>query len=64
VKVEYSVDNGNSWNILSDKANGNELRWNIPTRFSQYARIRISSVDNPNQTRTTRTFTISELKKG
>ena len=64
VKVEYSVDNGTSWNILSDKANGNELRWNIPTRFSQYARIRISSADNPNQTRTTRTFTISEFKKG
>ncbi|MFM7156346.1 MAG: hypothetical protein ACKO0Y_00880, partial [Bacteroidota bacterium] len=35
-----------------------------PTRFSQYARIRVSSVDNPEQTRTTRTFTISEFKKG
>ena len=64
VRVEYSVDNGNTWNILSDKANGNELRWNIPTRFSQYARIRVTSVDNPDQTRTTRTFTISEFKKG
>ena len=64
VKVEYSINNGETWNIIADKTNGNDVRWNIPSRFTYTGRIRISSIGDPSQSRITRTFTISELRKG
>lgn len=64
VRVEYSMDNGQSWNLIADKITENQVLWKIPQRYTFNARIRVSSVNNPTESRITRTFTITELRKG
>ncbi len=64
VKVELSLDNGKSWNVLASKVVGTSLNWKIPTRPSHNARIRVSSEVDATQIRTSHTFTILQIAKG
>lgn len=64
VKVEYSINNGQNWSLITDNLTGDYLEWAVPTRNTQYARIRVSSLTNPNETRTSRTFTIGQIQIG
>ena len=64
VKVEFSLDNGNTWSVLATDVVGSSLLWKIPTVPTYNARIRISSQSDPTQVRTSNTFTIMQIAKG
>jgi hypothetical protein len=42
--LEYSLDDGNSWNLISSTVGGNEFRyfWPVPDIFSSKAKVRVS----------------------
>lgn len=47
VKLEYSLDNGSSWTIISSSTNNDgAFNWNIPTVESDSALVRISDASN------------------
>ena len=47
VYIEYSTDNGNSWNIVTTSAsNTGSYAWTLPNTITTQARIRISNVGN------------------
>ncbi|MBK9250315.1 MAG: T9SS type A sorting domain-containing protein [Ignavibacteria bacterium] len=64
VKVEYSINNGQSWSLITDNLTGDYLEWAVPTRNTHYARIRVSSLTNPTESRISRTFTIGQIQIG
>ncbi len=48
VKLEYSTDGGNSWNlIVNSTANDGSYSWTIPNDPSEQCRVRITSVAHP-----------------
>jgi len=48
-KLEYSVNNGSSWNLIQNSipAESFEYNWLVPSLSSSQCKIKISSVDNP-----------------
>jgi len=64
VTVEFSTDNGSYWNVLGTNIVGGALSWNVPTRPSINARIRVISEVDAGQVRTSNTFTIMQIQKG
>ncbi len=64
VNIEYSIDNGIKWTNIVNGAIGNNILWNVPNRPTEYARIRITSATNPNEVRTTRSFSIVPIRIG
>ena len=53
VKIEYSIDGGNTWNsIISSTQNDGSHYWTVPNTPSNECRIRISDATNPNVTDT------------
>jgi hypothetical protein len=48
IKLEYSVDNGGSYNLITNLTNGSTkgLLWFIPDEVSQQVRIRVTVTDN------------------
>ncbi|MFM9500484.1 hypothetical protein ACKI1Q_43855, partial [Streptomyces galilaeus] len=48
VYIEYSTDNGTSWNIVTTSApNTGSYAWTLPNTITTQAKIRISNVGNP-----------------
>jgi hypothetical protein len=48
VCIEYSTDNGTTWNyVVSSTSNTGTYNWTLPYTPTAYARIRISNVGNP-----------------
>ena len=48
VKIEYSIDGGSSWNVItSSTINDGEYKWTIPKVNSVQCRVRVSDVSNP-----------------
>ncbi len=48
VRLEYSINNGQSWNIISEKSSGLEHKWlNIPKPVSNQCLVRASQSNNP-----------------
>ncbi len=48
VKIEYSVDGGNTWNlIVNSTQNDGDYLWTIPEIPTTQCRIKISNVDDP-----------------
>lgn len=64
VKVEYTLNDGKTWTNIAEGATGNSLKWIIPDKATYLARIRVSSITEPVQVRTTRTFTIIQKYTG
>lgn len=64
VKVDYSLDNGQTWKNIAQNVAGNNMRWNLPDVESEVARIKISSEQIVEQTAVSRSFTIIKYKKG
>jgi photosystem II stability/assembly factor-like uncharacterized protein len=64
VKLEYSINNGQNWSLIGDNITGDYLEWAVPTRNTQFARIRVTSLTNPTESVISRTFTIGEIKIG
>ncbi|GAB5464640.1 MAG: hypothetical protein Kapaf2KO_00760 [Candidatus Kapaibacteriales bacterium] len=61
VKLEYSIDGGNNWRIIvgNIEAGVGQYKWDVPEFPSQMAKVRISSVSNPNMMdESNNTFTI------
>lgn len=49
VKIEYSLNNGTSWNIIENSvpAESFSYDWSVPSGNSNQCRLRITSVENP-----------------
>lgn len=49
VKIEYSTNNGNNWNLInaSYPASNNTYPWIIPEFVSVFCKIKITAVENP-----------------
>jgi hypothetical protein len=61
LKIEYSLDNGNTWNIIgiNHPASDSSIQWNIPnTAVSPFSRVRISNAVDPTIVDTTGIFNI------
>ncbi|GBD07614.1 Xyloglucanase [bacterium HR21] len=64
VRVEFSADDGQSWELIAENVTSTTLRWTTPNRPTLWARIRVSSQADPQQVRITPTFTLLERKRG
>ena len=49
VELEYSINNGSSWNIIASSVpvESFEYNWSIPSAYSSFCKVRITSVENP-----------------
>ncbi|MFP4368019.1 MAG: T9SS type A sorting domain-containing protein [Candidatus Kapaibacterium sp.] len=61
VKVEISFDDGQTWQMINESAEGSRLNWEIANVNTHLARIK---VNDENTTLITNTFTIQQRKKG
>ncbi|MFN3781825.1 MAG: T9SS type A sorting domain-containing protein, partial [Candidatus Kapaibacteriota bacterium] len=64
VKIEYSPNDGIDWYTIAENVASSPLLWKIPNISTEFARVRITSQNNPNQTKISNTFTISLVDKG
>jgi photosystem II stability/assembly factor-like uncharacterized protein len=64
VRVEFSPDDGSTWELIADNVISTALRWIAPNRPTLWARIRVSSQADPQQVRVTPTFTLLERQRG
>jgi len=65
VKLEYTTNNGLSWNIITSSypANTSSFFWTIPNNFtSNQCKVRISEVGNPSINSSSLNFTINEIR--
>ncbi|MGB9771146.1 MAG: VPS10 domain-containing protein [Candidatus Kapaibacteriota bacterium] len=64
VRIEYSINDGIDWHILGENVASSPFLWAIPNVATDFARIRVTSLSNPNQVRISNTFAISIVDKG
>ncbi len=64
VRVEFSADDGYSWELIAENVTSTALRWITPNRPTLWARIRVRSQADPQQLRVTPTFTLQERQRG
>jgi photosystem II stability/assembly factor-like uncharacterized protein len=63
VKIEYSIDDGKNWNLISESVYSNNFLWKIPIGKTNFGRIKITS-QTDKKSLISRNFTISEKKTG
>ncbi len=64
VLVEFSTNNGDSWNTLADNVQGNNMLMFVPKVSSFEMRLKISSKSKPEQVKISNTFSITRKKRG
>ena len=64
VKVEYSLDDGQTWQLIVDNVSGNSTLWKLPATSTIAARIRVSSMSNADQVAVTLPFSIQPIHPG
>lgn len=64
VRIEYSLDDGQNWRVLGNNVLGSSFRWNVVNKKSFVARIRVTSMSDPEVTVVSNTFTIEEFDRG
>ena len=64
VTVEYSVNDGETWEFVAADVVGNALSWKVPNWPTVTGRIRVTSQTNTEEQVVSRTFTIQTLDKG
>lgn len=64
VKVETSTNNGETWTEIVPSTVGNAMLWMVWNRPTFQAKIRVSSIQDPSQTKTSNTFSILMKSKG
>ncbi|MCX7908834.1 MAG: T9SS type A sorting domain-containing protein [Ignavibacteria bacterium] len=64
VKIEFSPNDGIDWRIIAENVASSPFIWNIPNVETELARIKITSLSNPNQVKISNTFTISIVERG
>ncbi len=45
VKLEYSIDDGSSWNLITDTATGGSYAWHVPGTVSDRCLVRVTEVN-------------------
>ena len=64
VTIEYSVDDGSTWNHVASDVVGTAMSWKVPNWPTVTGRIRITSQSETSEQVVSRTFTIEILGKG
>lgn len=64
VTVDYSVDDGQTWNPIANTVIGHALRWTVPNWPTVTGRIRVTSEINSEEVVVSKNFTIQTLDKG
>jgi len=64
VRIDYSFDNGTTWNRLKNLVGGNAFRWIVFDTTVMEARIRVTSAFDPSQVATSRSFSIEKFRLG
>ena len=64
VRVEYSVNDGQTWETVASGVIGSALLWKVPNWPTVVGRIRITSETTPSEQVVSRTFTIQTLMRG
>ncbi len=64
VKVELTHDNGENWITIADNLNSNYLLVSFPNKETHNNRIKVSSINKPEQVKISNPFTISAVKRG
>lgn len=64
VKIELSIDDGNSWTTIADNINSEKYNWKINSKTSNFARVRVSSIYNQSQNQISKPFSIVNKHKG
>ena len=64
VKVEYSVDDGLTWEPVIDNLEGNVLYWRTPNRPTDLAKVRVTSLTDPSQVEVSYPFALRPKTKG
>jgi photosystem II stability/assembly factor-like uncharacterized protein len=63
VRIEYSLDDGETWVEIASNVGGTSMRWNVKNTPTIFGRIRITG-SKPGEQVTSRSFTIEELRLG
>ncbi|NQW30457.1 MAG: hypothetical protein HQ472_08090 [Ignavibacteria bacterium] len=64
VTVEYSVNNGQKWDVIATDVVGSALQWKVVNWPTVNGRIRITSQTKPEQSEVSNSFSIFILDKG
>ncbi|MGQ9820102.1 MAG: T9SS type A sorting domain-containing protein [Candidatus Kapaibacteriales bacterium] len=64
VRVEFSSNNGQTWSTIAENVIQSPFLWTIPNLPTEFARVRITSMTNENQSKISNTFTITLISKG
>jgi photosystem II stability/assembly factor-like uncharacterized protein len=64
VTIDYSTDDGVTWNQVASNVSGTVMSWKIPNKETINARIRIKSQTDLSQERISNSFTVMLLQKG
>lgn len=64
VRVEFSYNDGQTWSIIAENVIQSPILWTIPNYQTEFARIRITSLTNENESKISNTFTITMISKG
>lgn len=64
VKVEYSVDDGQTWELIAENVSQDRLIWKVPMVETIAARIRVTSQANPSQSAISMRFSIQPVSPG
>jgi hypothetical protein len=59
--VDYSLDNGNTWNVLLTDYEGYDYTWTAPDQVSEEVIIRVADASDPNNFGLSPTFSIVEI---
>lgn len=62
VKIEFSADGGNTFEVVSASASGNTLAWTVPTANTEQARIRATALASPDVPSTSGLFAIGQRR--
>lgn len=46
VKIEYTTDNGNTWNVITESTNSSQFLWTVPSIDCSTCKIKVSNVIN------------------
>jgi len=64
VKVDFTLDDGANWWGIVESTLSNHLLWKVRSAETFSARIRVTSVNNPEIVRISNSFTITRMTKG
>ncbi|MCX7880537.1 MAG: YCF48-related protein [Ignavibacteria bacterium] len=64
VRIEFSSDDGTTWQTIAENVVSSPFLWAVPNRASELARIRISSQSLTTQSKVSNSFTIVLVEKG